>query len=48
MWQAWVNFVIGLIIFIVALFVPQAPNWIYWLGGLIVAVLSIWQALSKK
>ncbi len=47
MWQNWINFIIGIIIFIAALAKVEA-NWIYWLGGIIVAILGLWGGLSKK
>jgi len=46
MWQAWISFIISLILFIVGLI--QHVNIIYWLGFLIVAILTLWAALVKK
>ncbi len=46
MWQVWISFIISLILFIVGL--VQHVNIIYWLGFLIVAILTLWAALVKK
>ena len=47
MWQDWVNFIIGVIIFVAALAGAQS-SWIYWLGGLLVAIFAVWSALAKQ
>ena len=47
MWQDWVNFIIGVIIFVAALAGAQS-SWIFWLGGLLVAFFSVWSALAKQ
>ncbi len=47
MWQDWVNFVIGVIIFVAAL-AGVGSNVIFWLGGLLVAIFSVWSALAKQ
>jgi len=46
MWQNWINFILGIIIFIAAL-ANVSANWIYWLGGLLIAILGLWGGLSK-
>jgi len=46
MWQIWISFAISLILFIVGL--VQKVDIIYWLGFLIVAILTLWTALAKK
>ncbi len=48
MWQAWVNFILGALIFLVAIFVESPPTWIYWIGGLLIAIISLFQAIGKK
>lgn len=47
MWQDWVNFIIGVIIFVAAVVGAQS-HIIFWLGGLLVAFFSVWSALAKQ
>ncbi len=47
MWKQWVNFIVGVIIVIMALTSSMSETY-YLIGGIIVAVLSIWAALGKK
>ncbi len=47
MWQDWVNFILGVIIFVAALAGVEA-KFIFWLGGLLVAFFSVWSALAKQ
>jgi hypothetical protein len=47
MWKQWVNFVVGVIIVIMALMSSMSETY-YLIGGIIVAMLSIWAALGKK
>ena len=46
MWQSWINFILGIIIFIAAL-ANVSASWIYWLGGLLIAIFGLWGGLSK-
>jgi hypothetical protein len=47
MWQLWITFILGIILFIVGLAKFQGI-WLFWLGGLLVALFSLWGVLAKK
>ncbi len=47
MWQNWINFILGIIIFVCAIANVEI-TWLYWALGLIVAILGIWGGVSKK
>ncbi len=47
MWKQWINFIVGVVIVIMALTSSTSETY-YLIGGIIVAVLSIWAALEKK
>ncbi len=49
MWQSWISFILGLIIFFVAILTKDlmSVKWILWLGGLLIAIFGLWGGLSK-
>ncbi len=46
MWQIWISFIVASILFVVALI--QKDKSIYWVGNLIIAILTLWAALSHE
>lgn len=47
MWKQWVNFIVGVVFVIMALSGSVSES-LYLVGGIIVAVLSVWSAMEKK
>jgi hypothetical protein len=46
MWKQWVNLILGLLV-VVAAYVGGSMVW-YVVLGLLIAILSLWEALGKK
>jgi hypothetical protein len=46
MWQTWISFVVASILFVVALI--QKDKSIYWVGNLIIAILTLWASLAHE
>ncbi len=45
MFQTWISFILASILFVVALI--QQAGAIYWVGNLIIAILTLWAALAS-
>ncbi len=44
MWQTWISFIVASILFVLALI--QGAGAIYWVGNLIIAILTLWASLT--
>lgn len=47
MWQDWINFILGIVLLIVAYAAATSTTWIV-IIGILVVIFSLWGALNGK